>query len=223
MRAVAPVTPSPVTEPLAAASCPDLAAVPVALAVVIATGPAELAACARAQGVSTVVVEAWFPAVDCGACGAEGPMVVLPGWLSGTYVTWDAHTGALESGDPRDGWDGMRVTTGPPPAGLSAEDADAWEEAHGATIRVPPSLGSCTTMSTRPDTCSFAAYTDRTLRITTHLFDPAAGTCSWQGPEGVPPPAPAEVRAYCLRQLVLDAIADPAAPAVPLPPTTSTE
>lgn len=225
-------TTSPRTGPATAASttphatvpgpCPDLAG-PVRLMDLIATGPDALVGCAHEQGTTTIVFDAYFPAVDCGACGAEGPVGIRPGWLTGTYVAVDPDTGGLVAYGGRDGWDGMRVTTGLEPAGLTGEEADAWDAAHGITLRVPPALGSCTTMSTRPDVCTYGRYAGRTLRFSTHLFDAAARSCTWEGPEGVPAPPAADVRAYCERQLVVDSVAEVATPEVALPPQTSTE
>jgi hypothetical protein len=225
--AAAPVLPVP--SPLAGAAapapaaCPDLAARPVAFHEIVATGAERLADCARAQGVTTLVFDAFFPAVDCGACGMEGPMTIVPGWLTGSFVAPDAHTGVLANYPVEGGWDGMRVTAVPMPSGLDADAHVAWLAANARTVRIPPSLGHCTTADTGPDSCTFAAYAGRMLRVTAHLFDAAARTCAWQGPEDVPPPEPAAVRAYCESQLVVDSVADPAAPSEPLPPTTSTE
>ena len=202
--------------------CPDLAG-PVRLANLIATGPDALVGCAHEQGTTTIVLDAYFPAVDCGACGAEGPVGIRPGWLTGTYVAVDPDAGGLAAYGGRDGWDGLRVTTGPEPAGLTGEEADAWDAAHGITLRVPPALGSCTTMSTRPDVCTYGRYAGRMLRFSTHLLDPAARSCTWEGPEGVPTPPAADVRAYCERQLVVDSVAEVATPEIALPPQTSTE
>ena len=167
-----------------------------------------------------IVFDAYFPRFDCGTCGVEAPVGIVPTWLSGGSVMTDPATDALYVSQP---WDGMRVTTGPVPPGPWTDETTAWWAANALVLRVPPALGRCNVMVTTPDWCVFGRYTVRELRITAHLFDPAAQTCAWEGPAGATEIPKAAVDAWCEQQLVVETVAAASAPGIPLPPATSTE
>lgn len=196
---------SPPPSPTAAAAptgCPDLASGEIALSTIIAAGPTKMAECAKAQDASRVTFLAYFPASRCEGCGGISGAAIVPAWLSGGSVRYEATTSTI-SGDGI-GALGMHVTTGPRPSGLSDAARSAWEVTNSLDIRLPTWMGSCPIDDTTPANCSVSRYAGLWLRFEVHLLDWKADTCtgSTQEPVRMPPSA---VVAYCEQQVVVDA------------------
>ena len=191
--------------PTAAAAptgCPDLASGYLALSTIIATGPAKMAACAKAQDAASVTFDAYFPASKCDGCGGVTGATIDPAWLSGGMVFYGPATSAI-SGSGAVGALGMHVTTGPVPADLTGDALRAWQSIHGLDLRLPTWMGSCPIDDTTPAYCSVSRYAGLWLRFEAHLLDWKASTCTGSTLE--PPQMPASgVAAYCEQQSVVD-------------------
>jgi len=190
-------SPSPSARP---AGCPDIASGHLALSTIIATGPARMVACAKAQDATSLTFDAWFPSASCDGCGGVSD-TILPLWLSGGAVYYDATTGVVTPGNS--GTLGMQVATGPKPDGLSFDASSAWLEAHTLVLRLPPDIGTCVTNGTAARYCSISRYVGLDLRISAHYLDTAATTCTGETMTGGAFPASAAV-GYCEQQLVVD-------------------
>jgi hypothetical protein len=194
-------SPSP-TAAAAPTGCPDLASGEVALSTIIAAGPTKMAECAKAQDASSVTFLAYLPASRCEGCGGISGASIVPAWLSGGSVRYEATTSTI-SGDGV-GALGMHVTTGPRPSGLSDAARSAWEAANALDVRLSTWMGSCPIDDTTPANCSVSRYAGLWLRFDAHLLDWRADTCTGSTLE--PPRMPASaVVAYCEQQVVVDA------------------
>jgi hypothetical protein len=192
-------TPTAATGPT---GCPEPAVGDVPLATIIATGPAKMVECQKAQDGIVVWFDAYFPAQACDGCGGTGGATIGPAWLSGGVVDYDAASRAVTAA-PLSGARGMRVTTQLPPDGVSPAELAAWMETHALDLRLPPGMGSCAVDDTSTGSCSLAHYADTMLSISGHYMDDAAETCTGIVADGsaMDPPA---VFAYCDQQLVVD-------------------
>ncbi len=218
--AAADASPSPSASAIPA-GCPDVTDGRVSLETIIATGPAKMIECLDAANVYAVEFEAYFPSFICDGCGGMRMYSIDPEWLSGGLVDYDAASRTITS-SAGIGTAGMRVETGPEPALIGDDAAQAWTAANVLDLRLPPGLGACQTNGTTTSAgCTVGRYADQYLRFTAHYQDPAASTCVGSSADGGVPQMPAaSVVTYCEQQLVIDSFVVTAPHVCPSQPYT---